>query len=78
MTRTELMGHLSEVLKCDPSELGPDTRFGDHPKWDSMAHVQIMLFLSEKFNFEVSDETISKYGSVKAIEELLESSRHDG
>ncbi len=56
--------HVDSVLK--------ETAFGDLPQWDSMGHMDVMMYLEEKFGVEINADTISNLLSVQLILEHIE------
>lgn len=69
-SKSELLQIVADFLECCPSELTPDAGLNNHPTWDSIAQIDIMLFLSENFGIEISDTTIEKYSKIENILEL--------
>ena len=41
--------------------------FNEHPKWDSLTHVKILVNLEKKFKFKISTEDFSKLKDFKYI-----------
>ncbi|MEN8242329.1 MAG: acyl carrier protein [Chloroflexota bacterium] len=58
---------LAQALNVDPSEIGPETQFGDLPQWDSMGHMEVLVELEKNFGVEISAETITDLVSVPLI-----------
>jgi len=58
---------LAQALNVDPSEIGPETQFGDLPQWDSMGHMEVLVELEKNFGIEISAETITDLVSVPLI-----------
>jgi len=67
ITQLELKTEISKILSCDIDKLLQDAGLDSHPTWDSIAHIDIMLFLSEKCGIEISDQTIEKYSKLENI-----------
>ncbi len=61
---------VAEALGCDKSTLGALSGLNVHPKWDSLAHVKIILSLEDNYGIEITDEAISKFTTLKAIEDF--------
>ena len=67
---------LAHALNVDPSEIGPDSQFGDFPQWDSMGHMEVMVELDKNFGVEISAETITDLVSVPLICAHLEEKKN--
>ena len=61
---------LAELFTCSEDEIDDQASILTHKAWDSMAHVQIMLYLEEHYGVEMTEETIQRYGNLAAIQEL--------
>lgn len=72
ISKAELEREIAEILRCPPDSLSPDAGLNNHPSWDSIAHIDIMMLLSEKFDIDISDETIQTYAALGNILELAE------
>ena len=71
MTETPTPEQLvAEALGCDVASLVADSRLGNHPQWDSVGHLTVMLALERLYGVTLSDETIRRYDSLAAIREL--------
>jgi acyl carrier protein len=67
---------LSEALGVPPAEITPEMTFGDLPQWDSMGHMEVMMFLEEHFGVEISAETIAQLTSIPAICAYIQENGH--
>jgi acyl carrier protein len=66
---------LVEALQVSPDLVTPDLTLGDLPQWDSMGHMEVMMFLEQNFNVEVNNDTIASLTSIPTIRQyILESS----
>jgi acyl carrier protein len=63
----DILKLISLALNIPMDEITPDLAFGDLPEWDSMGHMDIMLLLEEKYNIEVSAETIAALTNIPTI-----------
>lgn len=63
---------LAEALRVDPSEIGPETQFGDLPQWDSMGHMEVLVALEKAYGVEISADTITELVSIPAICQYIE------
>lgn len=59
---------LAGVLNCAPESLTDTSGLARHPKWDSFAHLNIMVALEEHYGVEINDATIRKFDTFSAIE----------
>lgn len=64
---------VAELLKCPPESLHAHSGLGVDARWDSFAQVNIMLALEERYNIEITDETIRRYSHFDALLELAKS-----
>jgi acyl carrier protein len=64
---------LAEALRVPRLEVTPDLAMGDLPQWDSMGHMEVMMYLENRFGVEVNNDTIAALTSVSAISAYLES-----
>lgn len=60
---------ISKVL--DTKKIDINTEMNNFSKWDSLAQVNVMLEIAEKFNIDISPEMLSKATSVKKICDIL-------
>jgi len=67
---------LAEALQVPLEQVVPDLHFGDLPQWDSMGHMEVMMFLEERFGVEITSETIAELISLPAICRHLGTRRH--
>ncbi|MGJ3258674.1 MAG: acyl carrier protein [Rhodospirillales bacterium] len=58
---------IGEALKCAPDDLNDGAGLGLHPKWDSLAHIRVMMLLEQHYGVEIDDDSIKKFGSRDAI-----------
>lgn len=61
---------VATILDCAPGDLDGSERFGQHAKWDSFAHLEIMIALSDRYGVEITEESIEKYGHLAEIIKL--------
>ena len=60
------------VLDISPSTYSADIGLNKHPRWDSLAHVQVLLALEQAFGLVVSDDMYDRTRTVKDIRSYLE------
>lgn len=58
---------LAEALRVPIDLLTAETAFGDMPQWDSLGHMEVMMFLEQEFGIEINADTIASLTSVPAI-----------
>ncbi|HKJ27757.1 MAG TPA: acyl carrier protein [Anaerolineales bacterium] len=58
---------LTEALRVEPGDIGPETQFGDLPQWDSMGHMEVMVALEKEYGVEITAESITELVSVPVI-----------
>jgi acyl carrier protein len=67
---------LAEVFEVPLEQVTPELAFGDLPQWDSLGHMDLMVRLEERFDMEISTETIAELVSVPAICDYLQRTNH--
>jgi acyl carrier protein len=67
---------LAEALQIPPDIVTPDLALGDLPQWDSMGHMEVMMFLEQHFGVEINNDTIAELTSVPAIRRYIEENGH--
>jgi acyl carrier protein len=67
---------LAEVFEVPFEQVTPELAFGDLPQWDSLGHMDLMVRLEERFEMEISTETIAELVSVPAICDYLQRTNH--
>ncbi len=67
---------LAEALQVPPDTVTPDLALGDLPQWDSMGHMEVMMFLEQHFGVEINNDTIAELTSVPAIRRYIEENSH--
>jgi acyl carrier protein len=70
MSRPAPRALVAAALECDPESLTATSALARHPKWDSFAHLRIMIQLEESYGVEINDTNIRKYETFAAIEAL--------
>ncbi len=61
----------AKVMEVDPSLINDQTSPDNLEQWDSVAHVQLVLGLEEKFNITISPEESIDFESFKNIVDWL-------
>ncbi len=62
---------VANILQCALADI--DIQDGQESKllWDSLVHVQLMIFLEEQGLAEITEETMTKYTDIDALRRLL-------
>ena len=63
---------VSYVLKVDESVIPHDASIWNFSGWDSFAQVELMIFFSEKYGVEFSEENFQRLSSISGIIGFLE------
>ena len=63
---------LSEVLIIPGKNLSSETNSENEPKWDSIAHVRVILEIEKKFKIKIDTNTLEELRSVRNINKYLE------
>ena len=58
---------ISKIIKVDPKLINETTSRENFSKWDSLAHLNLMLELEKKFSKKVSTSKMKDLTSVKKI-----------
>jgi acyl carrier protein len=69
----DLLAFMGAQLKR--KEIGPTAEMGKTPGWDSMAQVDLMLALEERFGVQVPPDLFGELTSVAKILAFLEDQR---
>ena len=62
---------ISKEIRIDKSLISEESVMEDFPKWDSLAHLNLMEALEKKFNKKISTSKIEELKSVKKISKFL-------
>ena len=69
-THVALAGLLAELLGGHPDRYAPDTElFGSLPELDSLALVELITAIEERFDFEIDEDDITAevFGTVESL-----------
>lgn len=72
MTDATLFEIIASVLKVPSEEINLESSTKNHPSWDSITQVSLMLKLEESFSVMFQTEDITELSSVRKIKEALE------
>ena len=64
---------ISSCTNININEIDLNTSISKTPEWDSLAHMQILSILSDKFNFEINSDLIIKLSSYEVLSKYLNS-----
>ena len=59
---------LALALECDVADISNDAAFGVHPKWDSLAHMRLLIALESEHGFLITDDSIETLINVDAVQ----------
>lgn len=66
----------STVLDVNPSEISDTTSPATLEKWDSLAHVQLILALEKEFSISIPPDESVEVETFKSIHELVSRKLH--
>tara|TARA_Y100000022_G_C13162973_1_gene334861 strand:+ start:546 stop:779 length:234 start_codon:yes stop_codon:yes gene_type:complete len=64
---------ISKIAKINLDQINESTSMNDFSKWDSLAHLQIMLEIEKKFQIKISTSKMSELDSVIKIIKFVNS-----
>jgi acyl carrier protein len=64
---------ISKIAKINLDQINESTSINDFSKWDSLAHLQIMLEIEKKFQIKISTSKMSELDSVIKIIKFVDS-----
>ena len=62
---------VAEILNCSPGAITAMSGLGIDPRWDSIAQLNIMLALEERYGVEITDDTIRQFSRFDALEAFV-------
>lgn len=65
-----LKADIAAIMSVKADDLPPDAELGVTPAWDSVVHLDIMLFLEERYGIEIDEGSIARFSKLAAILEL--------
>ena len=63
---------MGQLFGARPEDIGPEAMLNTVAGWDSLGHLNLMLYLEREKGLEISEENILKCTSVRGILELIE------
>ncbi len=64
---------LAQALECDVADISDDAALGVHPKWDSLAHMRLLIALESEHGLPITDDSIETLINVDAVQSKFES-----
>lgn len=58
---------LAQALLCTPADIPAECALGQHPRWDSFAHVRLLMLLEEHYGVSIDNDAIGIYHSLSAL-----------
>ena len=85
MNQDKIMEDINQFLKetialctnIDINEIDLNTSISKSPEWDSIAHMQILSILSDKFKFEITSDVIINLSSYEVLSKFLNSLKNN-
>ena len=68
--KLDVVEDVALILKVAPNSLNDESKLGSIAQWDSMTHIDIMLYLEKNFNIQVDEKSIEFYSDFKNIRAL--------
>ena len=72
MKNNYIIREIAALLKITEGALDPGAGLGVTANWDSMAQVEIMMLLEQRFGVRVDEHSIEKYATLANIINLAE------
>lgn len=70
---TELKALIAAALKIPATELRETTAMANTPAWDSLAHMDLVLAVEDRYNVNLDGDEIARMVSLAAIAAVLKS-----
>jgi acyl carrier protein len=62
---------MARVFKVPEESITEQSNMDNTPDWDSIHHVQMIVFLEREFDITIPDEEVGKMITFKFIEEII-------
>ncbi len=69
---SDLLGVIASVIRVPAEELGDDTCMQDVAAWDSLAHMELIAEIENRYGVELDADEIVSMTRVGRIREVLE------
>lgn len=63
---------VAKALGVTSDKIKDNDCMGQHPLWDSVAHLNVIVEIENAYNMQIPDADVLKYDNVQAINELWE------
>lgn len=64
---------VASILKVPVESLNETSSMGEHPGWDSLNHICVIVEIEKEYNISIEDNLIMKYSKMGEIVELYNS-----
>jgi acyl carrier protein len=61
---------VARALECDKDSLNEESGILNHPKWESLTHVAVIVEIEQAYNMEIADQDVMRYDNMKSIIDL--------
>lgn len=61
---------VASILNVAPNSLNDESKLGSIAQWDSMTHIDIMLYLEKNFDIQINEKSIEFYSEFKNLRAL--------
>lgn len=68
----KLKAIMASVLNVSPEEIDDNCAVGSFKKWDSLAHMNLIVILEQEFNLELSDDDVADMLSYAIIRKIID------
>ena len=74
MPPLEIKRQVARILECALTVIEPQDGQDSDLVWDSLVHVELMVFLEQTGLLEITEETMTTYSEIGALRRLLKGS----
>jgi acyl carrier protein len=67
----DALGLIAQALYADAASVAPDVAIGLDERWDSLAHLRIMLEIESRLGRQLSSDEIAGVGGARDVAALL-------
>lgn len=68
----KLKAIMASVFNVSPEEIDDNCAVGSFKKWDSLAHMNLIVILEQEFNLELSDDDVADMLSYAIIRKIID------
>ena len=69
----EIIEIVSKIIKVDKELINEKSSMKNLPKWDSLAHLNIMMEIEKRFQKKISTSKMGDLDTIKKIHDFLKS-----